>query len=145
MRPPGPRSPSSGAPRWFYGRIRSRDAPVLLWLLLLSQSSGGRDRLSSPQRNPKNRQPEAWRFFFARGIYERTDDRQNLAHRRRAYRQHHPAAAAGAPDPVFPDPGKRGGGADRRDPRPGAPDPARPRRPAAGGDRAVLDPRPRGG
>ena len=68
--------------------------------------------------------------------------RQDLAHRRRAHRQHRPAAAAGAPDPLLPDPGHAGRGAvadTRRRLREilhGA------RRPPAGRDRPLLDPRP---
>ena len=41
-------------------------------------------------------------------------DRPDVADRRRADRQHRPAAAAGAPDPVLPDPGHAGRDADRR-------------------------------
>ena len=116
-RQPGRRSPSSGAPRWFCGRIRNRDAPVLLRFLLLSQPSGGRDRLSSPKQNPENRQPESLAVFFCLRPPAMNEpiDRQDLAHRRRAHREHRPAAAAGAPDPLFPDPGHAGRGADRRD------------------------------
>src|SRR5688572_32654313 len=81
MRQAGRRSPSSGAPRWFCGRIRNRDAPVLLRLLLLSQPSGGRDRLGSPQQHPENRQPKSLPVFFCLRptlMNEPTNDKTSL-------------------------------------------------------------------
>src|SRR4051812_49944224 len=66
--------------------------------------------------------------------------RQDLAHRRRAHREHHPAAAAGAPDPLFSDPGLAGRGADHRDAPPSPPDPAGAFRPAARRHGSVLHP-----
>src|SRR5687768_17285229 len=85
MRQPGPRSPSSGAPRWFYGRIQSRDAPVLLRFLLLSQPSGGRDRLSSPNKSGKPPAQKPGGFFLPEAhalpmnpTYEPTTDKTSL-------------------------------------------------------------------
>src|SRR5688572_15366339 len=57
MRQPAPASLSSGARRWFCGKIPSGDAPVLFWFLLFPLPAGGRDRLSSTTES--NRKPPA--------------------------------------------------------------------------------------
>src|SRR2546425_6018503 len=105
---------------------------------------------AKPQDPAKTASRKVWRFLF---LGKKKDDHatrqlsrdgscgQDLAYRRRAHREHRPAAAAGAPDPFLPDPGHAGREPDQRDAPQRAPDPARPRRPAAGGDGAVLDPR----